>query len=501
MIDPLDALAFSIHSSPGVYALLLGSGVSRSANIPTGWEVTLDLIRKLAAANDESTGTDPEKWYRDRFDRAAQYSDLVDALGKTPTERQQLLRGYFEPANPSDPDNDKQPTIAHRSIATLVAKGFVRVIVTTNFDRLLEKALAEINIAPVVLSSSDHIQGALPLIHTQCCVVKLHGDYLDSRILNTEEELATYSREYDELLDQILDEFGLVVCGWSGDWDHALRSAIYRASSRRFTTYWATIDEPTAAAQALIEHRGAEVLRIQNADSFFTSIQDRVHAIGRFSRPHPHSVQVAVSRLKHYLSDSKHRIRLVDLVDETVEHLAEQLSGDSFDVTDRDTSADAINTRIRLYDGNCAMLLTMACVAGRWADVEHFTMWRHALQRLDSLRSRTGVVFWLEMQRYPETLLVYALGLGALAGDRMELLTHILSTPVRDAHNNDVPAVQCLPPYVCSNMAPANCSALTEWRGGVSRLTTGYTTHFDPLLGAYCRILSDTRPSSTSLRY
>ncbi len=39
MIEPIVSLAFSLHANKGVYALLLGSGVSRSAGIPTGWEV------------------------------------------------------------------------------------------------------------------------------------------------------------------------------------------------------------------------------------------------------------------------------------------------------------------------------------------------------------------------------------------------------------------------------------------------------------------------------
>ena len=446
MVDPLDTLAFSLHASPGVYALLLGSGVSKSANIPTGWEITLDLIRKLAAANGESTEADLEHWYVRRFDRPPNYSELINELGKTSTERQQLLRTYFESADPSAHENDKQPTAAHKAIATLVAKGFVRVIVTTNFDRLIEKALAEIDVTPVVISSPDQVKGALPLVHTQCCIVKLHGDYLDSRILNTEKELAKYPDEYDALLDQILDEFGLIVCGWSGEWDQALRSAIRRASSRRFTTYWATIDEPTDAAQDLIRHRNAETLRIESADILFDAIRERVLTIDRFSRPYPHSVQLAVNRLKQYLSEPKYRIRLSDLIDETVERLGERLSGDSFDVGNRDVSPEALSARIRMYDGVCETLLAMACVGGRWADDEHYSLWRRALQRLDSLASRSGMVLWIEMQRYPETLLMYALGLGALDGERMGFLNHILSTPIRDANGNEAVAVQRLPP-------------------------------------------------------
>ena len=63
MIDPLLALAFGMQSNKGVYALLLGSGVSRSAGIPTGWEIVLDLIRKLAHLEGVDCGVDPAAWY------------------------------------------------------------------------------------------------------------------------------------------------------------------------------------------------------------------------------------------------------------------------------------------------------------------------------------------------------------------------------------------------------------------------------------------------------
>ena len=53
--DPLFAVALSMQANPGVYALLLGSGVSRSAGMPTGWEVVLDLLRRLAAVAGEES--------------------------------------------------------------------------------------------------------------------------------------------------------------------------------------------------------------------------------------------------------------------------------------------------------------------------------------------------------------------------------------------------------------------------------------------------------------
>src|SRR4051812_30108201 len=39
--DPLTQLSFSVYENRGVFALLIGSGLSRAAEIPTGWEITL----------------------------------------------------------------------------------------------------------------------------------------------------------------------------------------------------------------------------------------------------------------------------------------------------------------------------------------------------------------------------------------------------------------------------------------------------------------------------
>ena len=330
MIDPVHSLAFSIQANRGVYAVLVGSGVSRAARIPTGWEVTLDLIRKLSKLCGETCDPDPELWYRKKFERAADYSDLLDELAKTPAERQQLLRGYWEPNDREREEGEKQPTAAHRAIAALAAEGFIRVILTPNFDRLVETALSDKGVVPTILSSPDQVQGALPLIHTQCCVFKVHGDYLDTRIRNTPAELDPYPAEFDQLLDRILDEFGLIVCGWSAEWDGALRKAIYRAPSRRFSTYWAARGAPGDEAQQLISHRGAQVIRIENADSFFQTVQQHVESIEQFSRPHPLSTEAAVASLKRYLAEPRYRIQLSDLIDKTVERVAEVTSGEAF---------------------------------------------------------------------------------------------------------------------------------------------------------------------------
>src|SRR5208337_4173982 len=126
---------------------------------------------------------------QERFGEAPDYARLLDKLSTTPAERMALLRLYFEPSEEELQQSLKMPTPAHRAIATLVKYGYVRMILTTNFDRLMETALSDIGIVPDVISTDDSLQGAVPFVHSQCVVVKLHGDYRDTRIKNTPEEL------------------------------------------------------------------------------------------------------------------------------------------------------------------------------------------------------------------------------------------------------------------------------------------------------------------------
>lgn len=190
----------------------------------------------------------------------------------------------------------KSPTRAHRAIARLVAAGHVRVIITTNFDRLTENALRENGVEPTVISSDDSLKGAVPLIHSRCYVVKIHGDYLDTRIRNTDAELGAYTPELNALLDRIIDEHGLIVCGWSGDWDPALRSAITRAPNRRYRLFWAARGKPSAVAETVISHRAGKVIAIEGADAFFERLEMLVSAQTDAQRPSPRSVDLHIAQ-------------------------------------------------------------------------------------------------------------------------------------------------------------------------------------------------------------
>ena len=270
MIDPTTALAFSLFENRGVYALLLGSGLSSAAQISTGWEITVDLVRRAGLLQGVADQPDWAAWYRNQFKKDPEYSELLNVLAPTADERRSILHRYIE-ATPEDiRQNRKVPTKAHRAIAQLVKDGFIRVIITTNFDRLLENAIREAGVEPTVITSEDDLAGAVPLAHSRCYVIKLHGDYLDTRIRNTESELANYSAPFNQLLDRIFDEYGLIVSGWSGEWDSALRSAIVRAPNRRYPFFWTGRGAPKPTAEDILRHRAGRFIEIADADAFWT---------------------------------------------------------------------------------------------------------------------------------------------------------------------------------------------------------------------------------------
>jgi len=426
MIDPILSLAFSMHSNRGVYALLLGSGISRAAGIPTGWEVTLDLIRKLAHMEGENCEPEPAKWYEEKFSEEADYSKLLKLIAKTSSERSKLLKAYFEPTEDERQQNIKTPTAVHKAIADLVAKGYIKVILTTNFDRLMEKALEEVGVIPTVISTKDAVEGATPITHTACTVIKLHGDYLDSRIKNTPEELAVYDRRLNALLDRILDEFGLIISGWSGEWDAALRDAIERCKSHRYTTFWTVKDTLADKAKVIADLRKAEIIPIKSADVFFSELAEKLLAIEEFERPHPLSAQVAVATLKRYLEDDKYKIRLRDLVMQEVEKLHENTSVENFPLGNvRFTSEELLN-RVKRYESLAEVLQAMAIVGGFWGNNNLTECFTKALERLtDFLDGNSGGV-WTDLRLYPSLIVLYSSGLASLAAQNYEMLAAVL---------------------------------------------------------------------------
>ena len=308
--------------------------------------------------------------------------------------------------------------------------GFVRVIVTTNFDRLLESALRDRGVEPTVVSSVDAMRGAEPLTHTKCYLLKLHGDYKDARILNTEEELSKYPEEYDALLDRVFDDHGLVVCGWSGDWDEALRAALLRCESRRYSLFWAAMGgELGDTAERIVGHRSGHVLAIADADDFFGKLRDHVQTLARTRRREARTMELLVNSAKRFVAKAEHRVELDDLVESEIQ-AAQSLLRAFKPVGGLDK--DGTRQRVEFHESAAEPLVRIVGVLGRWGNGDEVDAAVNALLALvaQADEQREGIVQLVALRAYSAVLVLTAYGLGLTYGRRWDALHRLFSHPV-----------------------------------------------------------------------
>lgn len=432
IFDPRVGLATALHASPGVYALLLGSGVSTGAGVLTGWGVVQELVRQAATASGHEVGEkfDPEVWWAKNGDgKPLGYSSLLASLANTSAARRALLAGFFEPSDEDREVGNKVPGDAHRAIAKLVKRGTIRVILTTNFDRLLEQALEAEGIFPQVVVSPTAIAGMEPLTHASCTIIKLHGDYASLDQLNTEEELSQYESQLEGLLDRILDEYGLIVSGWSADWDTALVARIEAVRSRRYPLYWAARTGLGTAAKRLVAQHRASVILNADADTFFPDVLSRVEALDRMAAA-PLTRSLAIAQIKRLIPDPTKYIELRDLLEGEVEKVVRTIVSQPGQIANDPQAIQ--DTHDAIVEAAATLLHMVANGVYFDRDRRHTDLWTWAVERLMRARQYPDGTFYpaVESLRHlPALLTLYAGALAAVATRRDDVLLQLLHSP------------------------------------------------------------------------
>lgn len=431
-IEKLTTLAFSMYSNKGAYALLLGSGISRSSGIPSGWEVEVRLIQMLGESQGVTEQENWHQWYKERYGEPASYSSLLGALATTSTERVQLMRPFFEPTEEERELGRKEPTKAHRAIAQLAKEGYIRVILTTNFDRLLEKALEAEGVTPQVISHEGAIAQATPLVHSdRPTIVKINGDYIDCKFRNTTEELDEYPEGMKQYLQRIFEDYGLVTCGWSGDSDKGLIRMIEGAPHPRYSSFFTSVGEPKTDLKSLSLSREGETMLIKGADELFSELSEQVMALKGLAVRANMSQEMRIARVKKYLSSEQHAIDFADMIKQWGDEAYKQISEVAH--YDFELTPETFNRYMKIHLSAVTPLLEAVVLTVRWGKASQIELIGDILVKLCARRVEMGVQEVREteyLHALAPTLLFNALGLLCVKFERFKELNAILNRVV-----------------------------------------------------------------------
>src|SRR3984893_14958303 len=204
-------LTSTFCARPQQFAWFIGAGTSAAAGLPTAWDIIWDLKRR---------------YYSREENQDISRQDVQLAAIRTRIQSYMLSKGfpdegdpgeyttYFEKVFEQDKERQRQYLIAilsedkvtlsigNRVLGALLATGRTRAVFTTNFDTVVERAVAEVAGRSV---AAYHLEGAASASRALSneeypFYCKLHGDFRHETIRNLRDDLKTQNEDLSKAL-------------------------------------------------------------------------------------------------------------------------------------------------------------------------------------------------------------------------------------------------------------------------------------------------------------
>lgn len=167
---------------------MLGAGTSQSAGLPTAWDIIWDLKRR---------------YYCSEEHQEVSSNDLQNAAVREKIEFYLMSRGFPASSDPTaysrsfelifGADLERQSrylqaklsekasslTVGHRIFGGLFSMGAIKVVFTTNFDTVVERAVAEVTGKSLAAFHLEGSYAAKQALNNDAFPIycKLHGDF------------------------------------------------------------------------------------------------------------------------------------------------------------------------------------------------------------------------------------------------------------------------------------------------------------------------------------
>lgn len=225
--------------------------------------------------------------FPDEYARA-QEKTYPHCMGElSPADRHDLITEFIDKA---------KINWAHISIAQLMKGGFVDRVLTTNFDPLMMRACALVNLFPAIYDMAVVRKDFLADFVRDLAVFHLHGQRDGFVQLHNEEEVSKLAEAIEPLFDDTARDRTWLVVGYSGANDPVFRVL---ADRPRFANrlFWVGFrDEmPSPAVQQALLGAGKEAYWVAgfDADNFLVQLANKLACFppGFFAKPFSHLLE------------------------------------------------------------------------------------------------------------------------------------------------------------------------------------------------------------------
>lgn len=255
----------SFVANPSHFMWFLGAGTSRTAGMPTASDIIWDLklkhyclqenqdIKKHDINNEvikrriqnymDSKGY-PELWTTEEY---SFYFDL--AFGEDRTAQQKYISEQLD-------DRKISLNIGHRCLAALIAMDVTKLIFTTNFDNVIERAYSEVSGRNLTAYHLEGSYAALDALNAGRFPIyaKIHGDVRYQSIKNISADLIDNDKKIKDCFHAAASRYGLVISGYSGRDENVMRmlhEAINQHNAFPAGIFW-TVTNRTSVASSVV---------------------------------------------------------------------------------------------------------------------------------------------------------------------------------------------------------------------------------------------------------
>ena len=280
------------------FCFILGAGVSVTSGIPSG----STLAKKWFSELKDNLKEELDKWVEENQIDTKKLEEFYPLIYQKRYEN--FPKSGFDFLENIMQDEKVEPNIGYAIFAQLLAKTHHNIVITTNFDFLLEDSIFLYTKTHPLTIGHESITEYIKSYAKRPTILKIHRDlFLEPK--NNQKDIERLSKEWRKSLTPIITEFPMVVLGYAGN-DGSLMNFLKSVKNRK-PIYWCirgSADKLNQKTKELL-NKDDRIVIIDGFDEFMVELlalvyRDEFEPL-KFEKPEESNfVKDAIKRVEKY---------------------------------------------------------------------------------------------------------------------------------------------------------------------------------------------------------